>query len=164
MAKEMIEGRRKKYPKAVIELVVFNDDAEVTRHNGTTEALCAIVDKIHTSGCTDIYRAVVKAMHLVAKQPSEVNLNHLVLVTDGEDGSATLLVELIPNMKGLGIVLDFIYMAQPGATFNQEGAIQAIKQVCDATGGTCEIVTTKEEFKAKFVLASTRALLPPPRA
>lgn len=161
MAKKMVHQRHEKYPDASIEAVAFNSEPHALAA-GTTAQLETSIGQIDCTGGTNITGAVQFAMAICKRRPSDVNLHHFVLVTDGEDWGATQLIDLIPDMKTLGVVLDFIFIAQPGDTVESQEGAKAIKVVCDALGGTFTIVTTAEEFETKFVEASVRALLPPP--
>lgn len=164
MAKRMIEERLAKYPEADILCATF--DTRTTILDATTpEAMLNELQLIEPRGGTAIYRAIEDIAEACKASPSVVNLHHIVLVSDGEDGSALKLTEMLPQLKKLGIVLDFIYVSQPN---NQDSwhssCAQAIKEVCDATNGTYTVVTTADEFETKFIAASTRLMLPPASA
>ncbi len=160
MASKMIRDREAQFKGADTMVIQFDDNAQKLP-SFDAESLVKAIEGMSPAGGTNIKRAVESAMTECRRRPSQVNLHHIVLVTDGEDWSGTHLPELIPSMKKLGVVLDFIYIANPGDTFESSPNIAAIKQVCDATGGTCTIVTSAAEFETKFVEASQRKCLPP---
>jgi Mg-chelatase subunit ChlD len=160
LASKMVRDREAQFKGADTMVIQFADGASKLP-SFDAESLVKAIEGMSPAGGTDIKGAVKTAMTECRRRPSAVNLHHIVLVTDGEDWSSTQLPELIPEMKSLGVVLDFIYIANPGDTFESSPSIAAIKQVCDTTGGTCTIVTSASEFETKFVEASQRKCLPP---
>lgn len=157
-SKSMVEERRSKYPEANIEVIFFNTEI---RHgqNLTTDGLVRDIQKTEAAGGTRILTAIKYALEVCHARPSSVNLHHIVLVSDGEDGSALDVPDLVPQMKKMGVVLDFIFMGQ--AVNVDDPCVAALKRASEATGGTFTIVGTAKDFEEKFIQASTRALLPP---
>lgn len=157
-SKAMVEQRREKYPEANIEVVFFNTEIQHGR-NLTTTGLVNDIQKTNAVGGTRILPAIKYALEVCHARPSSVNLHHIVLVTDGEDGSALDVPDLVPQMKQMGVVLDFIFMGQ--AVNVDDPCVAALKRASEATGGTFTIVGNAKDFEEKFIQASTRALLPP---
>lgn len=159
MARKMVDERYQKYPRADVHCLTFNTAVHVVSANNRQQLLDGI-DKIAPAGGTWIYAALESTLEMCKKAPSAVGLHHIVLVTDGEDGSGALVPELLPQMKELGVVLDFIYIKQHGDEYTQANAA-IIKSVCDATGGTYKEVNNAKEFETQFIAASTKLLAPP---
>ena len=162
MSKQMVQQRREKYPEADIIVTEFANSPSVVSSSADTQSIVDAISRMYAHGGTSIFQAVKYCMGICRKAPSPVKLNHVVLVTDGESHDAVNLPSLIPECKRLGVVVDFIWIADPGASLEGYTGRSEIKQLCDATGGEFIKVTSAEEFKTKFVEASTRALLPPP--
>lgn len=157
-SKQMVEERRGKFPDANIEVVFFNTEIQHGR-NLTTVGLVDGIQKTAASGGTRIFTAIKYALDVCHARPSSVNLHHIVLVSDGEDYSAMEVPDLVPEMKRMGVVLDFIFMGQ--AVNVDDPCVAALKKASEATGGTFTIVGNAKDFEEKFIQASTRALLPP---
>lgn len=148
--------RFEKYPDALVSLIWFGTDA-VLADTGKDSWEVAIRDterKYDTQcgGGTDILKALALALDVIAKQPAP--LNHLVLVSDGEDYVADrTLPTWLSTLKAARITLDFI---QIGSCVQEN-----IKKVAEETGGSFTLVQTAEEMESKFVEAAQRLCLPP---
>ena len=161
MASRMIDERLQKYPDADIMCATFTHEVNILPVT-SKEAMLLALEGTRPTGGTAIHRAIATIIEACKKRPAKVNLHHIVLVSDGEDGSATSLPDLLPQMKELGVVLDFIYISQPGEQDSYRTAVaETIKEVCIATNGTYTVVTNADEFTTKFIAASQRLMLPP---
>lgn len=160
MAERMITERKSQFPDSDTQVIAFDDKAELLPAR-TTQELIRAVQGLQVGGSTSILRAIKLAMSTCNRKPSEVKLHHFVLVTDGEDYDTVRITEFIPAMLEMGVVLDWIFIANPGDDASRDVATAAIKAAVDATGGTFTVVTTAPEFETKFVEASKRKLLPP---
>jgi hypothetical protein len=159
MADRMVRERKEKFPDSDTQVIAFDNEATLLP-SGTTEQLIKAIQELQVGGSTSILRALKLAMDTCNHVPSPVKLHHFVLVTDGEDYDTMNIDKFVPAMKEMGVVLDWIFIANPGDTASRDAATMAIKAAVDATGGTFTIVTTADEFETKFVEASTRLLLP----
>lgn len=159
MAKKMVDERYQKYPDADVECMVFDTRVKFLGSR-TPDELLTSIEAIQLGGGTDIFGAVKTAIDLCKDQPSRIKLHHLVLVTDGADGGAKTLPDLLDSMKDEGVVLDFIWIRNPQEDMYTMEAAKVIEQVVKATGGTYKEVSNAKEFETQFLEASTRKLLP----
>jgi Mg-chelatase subunit ChlD len=159
LAKSELQARFAKFPNSRVAVIPFASTAEVRFDDGKPEQLWPIVGNLAEGlgGGTDILKAIKKGVDCCRKHPSVVGLHHFILVTDGEDGSASMAISSwVPNLKASGIVLDYIHIGEEGCA-NAE-----LRAACVALGGEYCVVNSEREFEAKFVEAVHRKLLPPP--
>lgn len=166
-AKDFVHQRFQKFPDAKVAVFQFEDHPQMLCAAGASEQ--EVLNAINRlpdmgGGGTNIYRAVDRVVNECQKRPSEVGLHHIVLVSDGCDGGGVKVKELVPKMKELGIVFDFIYMV--GASEDQQGGevAKAMRWVCEMTGGEYVVVKTEQDFEQKFLAVSNRPMLPPARS
>lgn len=163
-AKDFVHQRYQKYPEARVLLFSFEDSPALLA-SGVSEL--EVIQGINSlpdcgGGSTNIYRAVDRAVNECKKRPSEVNAHHIVLVSDGCDYGAVNVKNLLPKMKELGMVFDFIFIL--GASDSEQAdneIIRALQHVCEMTGGEFVTVKTEQDFVQKFLTASSRPMLPP---
>lgn len=140
--------------------------AKILRHL-TKEELLREIDILPSrcGGGTNILNAVTTAMGVIEAQPLPLQLHHIILITDAEDGSGYTLYEMLPQLKAKGIVLDFLHLCDPYSDrVHYQGYVDNatwLKKLCEATGGEYTRVTDTRMFELKFLQASSRKLLPP---
>jgi hypothetical protein len=159
LASSEIRKRIAKYNESDIRVITFDQNPH-TKGARTQSELVAAVSSMMPAGGTDICAAVEAAMRLCKKAPSPVNLHHLVLISDGLDYGAVRVKSLIPEMKRLGVVFDYIYIK--GTSENDEDITSVLKQVCEETGGEFVEVQKVKDLAQKFIAAAERKMLPPP--
>lgn len=159
MAEKMVRERKAQFPDSDTQVIAFDDKATLLPAS-STEQLIQAIQTLVVGGSTSILRAIKLAMDACNRAPSQVKMHHFVLVTDGEDYDTMNIDKFVPAMVEMGVVLDWIFIANPGDTASRDVATMAIKAAVDATGGTFTIVTSADEFETKFVEASNRKLLP----
>lgn len=180
-AKNFIEKRFEKFPDADVVALAFDNQVYVLGappenqllvRKLNKEELMAAIDTLQEKcgGGTNILRAVQTAMQILTKAPSPMNLHHLILVTDAEDGSGQEIYNsILPEMKQKGVTLDFLHLTD--VFFNpRKSRYQAwgggeansvyLQRTCEATGGEYTQVRTTKDFETKFLEANTRKLLP----
>lgn len=179
-AKALISKRFEKYPDADVVGIWFTNAAGVLSdncfaHTGqvqhlrklSKEQLLAAIDQLppQCNGGTDIQNALQTGLNIVEKAPSVMQMHHFILVTDAEDYTGAMCLELLPKFKEKGVVLDFIHLTDPyiKKTWwgNYDENAMALKKLCDETGGEYTRVTSVKDFEIKFIQASSRLLLPP---
>jgi hypothetical protein len=166
-ARDFVHKRFQKYPNANVTLFSFEDSPKLLSAGLSEADLMEGISRLpdYGGGGTNIYRAVERALSECKKRPSEVNAHHIVLVSDGCDYGAKGVLDLLPRMKELGMVFDFIFIL--GASESEiadDSTIAALKRVCEETGGEFVTVKTEKDFVQKFLAASNRPLLPPARS
>lgn len=159
MTKRVVTERLDKMPDSDVVCATFNHSVQFLPGN-TKESLIKNVAAIERGGGTNICFAMQTMIDFVRASPARVKMNHIVLVTDGEDYFAKNLPDLIPALVEVGIVLDFIYVMQPFDHSTREIAAK-IKEVCDATGGQYKEVQSAAEFETVFLDRANRLCLPP---
>lgn len=159
-ARKLIEERYAKYPDADVTAVAFELSRRELGGGLGKEALLDAIQGMIPTGGTDIMAAIDFAMDICKKRPSKMHMHHFVLVTDSEDSGAARIREYLPKFQKAGIVLDFIHVTNPLRHYSSEAA-EALIEVCKATGGEYQKVTTPEQFETRFLQASTRLCLPP---
>lgn len=166
-AKQFVEERFRRFADAKVGVMQFDDYSEQLAPAGASmdQVLAAIASLPDFGrGGTNIYKAVAEAVADCKRRPSEVNAHHIILVSDGCDRGAMQLDQMVPRMKELGIVFDFIFVQ--GLQGDTEGAMVAavLKRVCEMTGGEYTEIRTREDFEQKFLAVSNRPMLPPARS
>jgi Mg-chelatase subunit ChlD len=165
-AKGFVGARFKKWEGAKVGVFKFEDSPRMLVSPGASEQeVLNAIDSLPDGGGggTNIYRAVDLAVSELTHRGSELKVNHIVLVTDGSDGGAERVSNLVPKMKENGITFDFIYIKGPSGDAVAESVAGVLRGVCEATGGEYMVVTTEEDFQQKFLAASNRPLLPAAR-
>lgn len=165
-AKSFVHTRFMKFPDARVGLFQFENHPQLLCATGASEA--EVMEAINRlpddgGGGTNIYAAVERVVNECKQKPSEVGLHHVVLVSDGCDYGGVRVKELLPKMKELGIVFDFIYMVGTSGDSMGEAVAKVMREVCEATGGEYTVVKTEQDFEQKFLAASNRPMLPAPR-
>jgi len=165
-AKEFVHKRFEKYPDARVMLFQFSDYPELLAGGANEQEVLDGISRLPDGGIggTNIHVAVERAVNECKKRPSEVNSHHIVLVSDGCDYGAVHIKDLLPKMKELGMVFDFIFII--GASDSEQApkdVVEVLKMVCESTGGEYVEVRTEQDFKQKFLAASSRPMLPPGR-
>lgn len=171
LAKQEIMNRVKKFPKGRIAVVPFGDQPITLFDDGDPAQLETELDKLtdhgmtvthadgtssYAGGGTDILKAIRSGMEICRNKPSAVGIHHFILVTDGEDYTASATIPTwVPAMKASGVVLDYIHIGDSGVN-------DGLKQACQDLGGDYISVNSEIELEEKFVQAINRPLLPPP--
>lgn len=162
-AKEMIEERVRKFPDADLHLVEFSVMPSYSAVNTPADVVRQIEALNATGADTNIIPAVAFAISLCRKAPSPIKAHQLVLVTDALDEEASEgFAELVPRMKELNIVLDFIHVVSAKELGSHENSWKAIKAACEATGGRYVLVDRAQTLKERFFEASRRLMLTAP--
>lgn len=161
-SKKMIRERFAKWPQADISLIEFEVGSKIHASKSLPECE-QLIDAMDAWGYgTNIVEAIKAAIQLCKKSPSPVNSHHIILVSDGEDYSSSEISHLIPDMKRLGIVFDFIHIAGMSHSMIASEGARKMKLACQQTGGDYTLVTRMNEFENKFLEASRRLCLPAP--
>lgn len=163
--KKFVEQRFQRFPDAQVGVFGFGSNVELMAYAGNDKptVLNAIERLDAGMGGTDIFRAVSHAMKEMKARPSRVKAHHIVLVTDAQDYGATEVEKLLPDMKKLNVVFDFILvLGQDGGPTNQdEEPVKTLKHICHETGGEYNEVRKSTDFEQKFLNVSNRKALPP---
>lgn len=165
-AKNFVHSRFQKFEDARVGVFSFEDTPSLLCAAGASEEeVMQAINRLpdNGGGGTNIYRAVDRVVNECKKRPSEVGLHHIVLVSDGCDYGGIKVKDLVPKMKELGIVFDFIYMLGVSPDQQGEEVAKVMRDVCEATGGEYTVVKTEEDFEQKFLAVSNRPLLPAPK-
>lgn len=165
-AKNFVHTRFQKFADARVGVFSFEDTPMLLCAAGASEEeVMQAINRLpdNGGGGTNIYRAVDRVVNECKKRPSEVGLHHIVLVSDGCDYGGVQVKELVPKMKELGIVFDFIYMIGLSPDTQGEAVAKVMREVCEATGGEYTVVKTEEDFEQKFLEVSNRKMLPAPK-
>jgi hypothetical protein len=163
---KFVEQRYEKFPDAQVALLGFGTQTHVKCYAGAPkqEVLLAIQALSNGEGGTDITQAVERGINEFKRRPSMVKAHHLVLVSDGMDYAAGNVRLLLPKMKELNIVFDFIFVkGQHEDDDAPSDVVVTLKQVCEATGGEYNEVSKSTDFEKKFLAVSNRRALPPAR-
>lgn len=163
-ADRFIRERFEKYPEADVLVLRFEEEAKLvtrgTQHDKVLQAIQLLPD--YGGGATAIMPALQRALSECKKRPSNVGAHHIILVSDGLDYRATAVARLVPMMKELGVVLDFIYIVGRNGE-EYPDVVEAIKAACTETGGEFSKISTEQDFRQKFFQVSNRKCLPPAR-
>lgn len=165
-AKKFVAERFKKFSDARVGVFKFTTDQVLLCEAGTPEAtVLAAINRLADGGTggTSIYPAIDRVLRECKRRPSEVNLHHIVLVSDGEDPSAMKVMNLLPRMKELGVVFDFIYIIGEGGDGSSKDLAALLREMCSSTGGEYLEVRTKEDLEKKLLAVSNRPMLPAPK-
>ena len=158
LAKQEIVKRFQKFPKSRIAVIAFNDHPTVLFDDGASGELDAEVEKLHASGGTNILEAIKQGMEVCRAKPSSVGIHHFLLVTDGEDPAADVIIRSwVPTLKASGVILDYIHI---GDSYVNQG----LRDACAELGGEYVPVNSEDELEEKFMQALKRPLLPPATA
>ena len=165
-AKKFVADRFRKFADARVGVFRFTDSTQLLCASGASEV--EVMNAINRlpdggDGSTEIFQAVERALNDCKKRPSEVGLHHIVFVSDGEDYSGIRVKDLLPRMKELGVIFDFIYMLGATEEASYSETVQVLKAVCEATSGEFVVVKTEQDFEQKFLAVSNRPMLPPAR-
>lgn len=160
-----IDRRHEEIPDARLVLGRFEYTTEIMA--ATYETIKAAIDRLQPGGGTRIMSALEDSLAYFKKYPNSVGINHLVIVTDGEDSAAIEAEKLIDELAANGVVVDYIFVNSK-ASFGYIGERQTASQVanvfmklCKATGGAYAECSSASDFEKKFLAASTRLCLPP---
>src|SRR6266403_908142 len=165
-AKNFVHSRFQKFEDARVGVFSFEDSPSLLCAAGASEAeVMQAINRLpdNGGGGTNIYRAVDRVVNECKKRPSDAGLHHIVLVSDGCDYGGIQVKNLVPKMKELGIVFDFIYMLGLSPDQQGEEVAKVMRDVCESTGGEYTVVKTEEDFEQKFLAVSNRPLLPAPK-
>jgi hypothetical protein len=160
--RKMIEERYAKFPDADVHLLFFEGSVSYRKPSCKEDLLNQLKGVRPDGGSTDISGAMRRAIEMCKKNPSPVNSHHIVLVTDGLDSEAAQVKFMIPEMKELSIVLDFIHVSSPQESGWGENASAVLKEVCQELGGSYSLVKRISDFENRFLAASRRLCLPAP--
>lgn len=157
---DFADRRYEKYPDAQIIVATFDDSTEI---ESTSQAMLRPkLQALYPRGGTNITLAVTQVLDYLKKLPECIS-NHIVLVTDGEDWGAVQVKELIPRMKEMNVVLDYIYVKSDydsdGTTSSEVS--KAFKEICTELGGEYKECKYANDFEKVFLAASNRLALPP---
>lgn len=165
-ARGFVEQRFQKFPSAKVAVFSFNNQCVLRAPVGSLKGnVLEAIDAMYPNGTTFIFGAVERVMNECGRRKKEIGMHHIVLVSDGWDHSALQVEGLVPKMKEIGIVFDFIFVANRNPMDRDEQLITSdvaacMKRVCEATGGEYTEVNKASDFKQKFLTASTRLCLP----
>lgn len=164
-AREFVKKRFQKFPDAQVAVFSFEGSPMLLSAAFTEEEVLRAIDSLpdQGGGGTNIFSAVNRGLNECKKRTQEVGMHHIVLVSDGCDDGARSVKSLLPEMKEIGVVFDFIFILG-GSDFADDYTIQILKEVCEATGGEFVTVRTEKDFVEKFLKASNRLCLPPASA
>ena len=166
--KKFVEMRFQRFPDAQVGVFGFGSQTELMAYAGNDKqtVLQAIERLSANMGGTNIFHAVEKAMKEMKARPSRVKAHHIVLVTDAQDYGAIECEKLLPDMKKLNVVFDFILvLGQDGGPTNQDDEpVKTLKRICQETGGEYNEVRKSTDFEQKFLNVSNRKALPPAKA
>ena len=156
MAKQEMEQRLAKCPKAKISVIGFGGVARVKFDEGTPEQLWEAIDNLQDyAGETNILAGIRKGVDVCRAKPSPIGVHHFVVVTDGADWTCEEnIAAWVPNLKTSGVILDYIHIGDCGVNAGLQAA-------CVALGGNFVNVNTEEQFQAKFIETFRRLLAPP---
>lgn len=159
---DLVDRRYEKFPDARVVLGTFNNEATIEAADKVTIKMK--LSQLIPNGGTSIYNAVSQALGYFKQYPSPVGLNHLIIVSDGEDWNAIQIKEdLFEQMKEQGVSLDYIYIK--GETYDAQDTVSAVAkmfvELCKELGGEYTEVNSANEFEKKLIQASTRLCLPP---
>lgn len=162
VVRTLIEKRFDKYPDADVSAFAFDTSVHQLESRPKEQLLSEISNlPRRTGGGTSIQLAFKAAFELIRKQPSAMEMNHIIVVTDAEDSCADFIKsEAARRCEQYHIAVDFIHVASRFADFD-ENTVEALKKLCTDTKGEYTKVTTESDFEAKLIQASTRLLLPP---
>jgi VWA domain-containing protein len=164
-AKDFVSKRFAKFKDAKVAVMQFEESPMLLCASGAIESeVLAAIERLQPGGGTDIFKAVVGGISDCKKRPSEVGAHHIVLVSDGCDGGAARVTELVPRMKEVGIVFDFIFVQGMNGDSLGVDMAKILRGVCEATGGEYTEVRTVQDFETKFLAVSNRPMLPPARS
>jgi hypothetical protein len=167
-ARGFVEKRFERFPDANVMVFAFDDSAHVFSRGANKEDVLQGVENLDgNGGNTQIVPAVGTVINEFRRRPSQVRAHHVVLVTDGYDNYSGLMTEKLGPLQELGIVLDFIFVKGQNDVEDDrayKAKIDAIKLVCEKTGGEYTEVSTVEDFEKKFLQFSNRPLLPAARS
>jgi Mg-chelatase subunit ChlD len=160
-ASGFVKKRFEKFPDARVTVFSFEGHPSLLSAGVTEEHVLQAINSLPDmgGGSTNIYSAVERAVNECKKRVQQVGMHHIVLVSDGMDGGATQVISLLPMMLEVGIVFDFIFILG-GSEYADQHVIDALKKVCEATGGEFVTVKTEKDFVEKFLKASSRLCLP----
>lgn len=157
--KDLVDRRYTKYPDARVILMPFDAEANIVA--ATWDDIKFKLQGLQPNGGTNIFKAVKTALEYFEKYPSPVGLNHIVLVTDGDDWRAVEVETLLEKMVELGVVLDYIYIIANIAKGNETAVAKMFKKICKELRGDYVEVDSETMFEQKLFQASTRLCLPP---
>jgi hypothetical protein len=167
-SKSFVRERFQKFPRAKVGVFSFNQSCTLRAPVGSFEAsVYEAIDSMYPNGGTSIIPAIERVMKECGRLKKEIGMHHIVLISDGFDNGALDAEKLIPQMKEIGIVFDFIFVANRALDENGyeralvEKVAAVLRKVCEATGGEFTEVNKVSEFKQKFLSVSTRLCLPP---
>jgi hypothetical protein len=162
VALKLIQDRYDKYPNADVAAIAFDTRATVLEAQ-PKEKLFEEIRNLHQrmGGGTSIDAAFDAAFALIKSQPSAMQMNHIVIVTDAEDQCSVYINDTArKRCAQFKITVDFIHVTKPFGDFDAD-TVDALVNLCKETNGEYTKVTTKAEFETKFIAAGTRLLLPP---
>jgi len=161
-ASNFISERFTKVPDAQVLAYKFDDNTVLMTSDITKDGLLRSVDMLRPEGGTNIFSALSIAISEFKRAQSAVGSHHIVLVTDAESGDGEAIEkQLLPKMKELNIVLDFIQIKGMGEMgWYYKSTLETLKKVCAATGGEFVEVNTPTDFNQKFLKAANRLCLP----
>ncbi len=162
-AREFVKKRFEKWPDAQVLLYAFEDHPRMLSGGASEKDVMDGIDRLpdYGGGGTNIYSAVTRAVEHCKKRASSVGVHHIVLVSDGMDEGARGVRGLLPDMKEIGIVFDFIFIQGGDSIENMDDVIRVLRDLCEATGGEFTTVKTEKDFIQKFLAVSNRKCLPP---
>lgn len=162
--KKFVEQRFKRFPDAQVAVFGFTTTTEIKCYAGALkEEVLAAIDRLTSSGGTQIFQAVERAVQECKRRPSKVGAHHIVLVTDAQDYSAERVQELRDKMKEMNIVFDFIFVKGMHGESAPANVVKILQGVCSQTGGEYNEVSKSSDFTEKFLEVSSRRALPPAR-
>ncbi|SRR6266566_3781526 len=162
-ARDFVKKRFQKWPDAQVFLYAFEDHPRMLVGGVSEQGVLDGIDRLpdYGGGGTNIYAAVGRAVEHCKKRSSEVGAHHIVLVSDGMDQGARGVQGLLPDMKEIGIVFDFIFIQGGDSIEGMDDVIRILRDICEATGGEFTTVKTEKDFVQKFLAVSNRKCLPP---
>ncbi len=175
LASKAAQDRLAKYPESKVTIVAFDGKTQAWECKDGAQVE-AVIKALRPSGAsTDIVNALRNVIGMCKKAPSQVNMHHVVLVTDGEDYG---LVEhqdmLIKMLLEVGIILDVITIYSDADVLRQymrgiaeyassvNAGKNALEAIAKATNGTTEQAKDSASFETRFLGTAQRLCLPAP--
>ena len=145
LAKSELENRFKKFPGSHVAVLPFGTVPVVMFDDGKEKDLWPELDKLcisynGTGEGTDILTAINAAVEVCRAKPSPVGIHHIIIVSDGEDGTADRTIGTwVPSLKASGVVMDYIHIGDSPVA-------EGLKKACHDLSGEFCVVNSEREF------------------
>lgn len=100
-------------PTDLVTVIEFSSSARTLYPLGSPAGAAGVYDKISSSGGTNIYSGVKEAIDELTKPNAgnTIGRSGIVVLTDGEDGSITQLIQQLNRAQSLGIRVSFGFLS-----------------------------------------------------